>query len=330
MADSFRAYVVNKDAAGKFSGQVQTCSLSDLPPGEVLVDVAYSSLNYKDALAATGNPGVAKKFPHVPGIDAAGTVAASDSAQIAPGSQVLVTGYDLGVSRWGGFAERVRVPAEWVVALPPGLTLRESMLVGTAGFTAAQCVDALIAHGVEPAAGQIVVTGASGGVGSLAVAILAKLGYKVTAISGKPAAQALLMELGASEVLPREAVLDASPKPLLPTRWAGAVDTVGGATLATILRATAHRGCVTACGLVGGHDLNLTVFPFILRAVSLVGIDSSYLPRAQRLSLWARLANEWKPARLESLAHETSLDDVGHHVEEILAGRVAGRVIVKP
>src|SRR5436305_9419533 len=258
MPAKFRCYLVNKSARGDATAAVAERSLDDLPAGEVLIRVAYSSLNYKDALAAKGHPGVVRSFPHVPGIDAAGTVEDSQTPAFRQGQEVLVTGYDLGAAAWGGYAEYIRVPERWVVPLPSGLTLRQSMIYGTAGFTAAQSVNALLRHGLKPGDGDVVVTGASGGVGSIAVALLAKMGFQVAAVSGKPAAEKFLKGLGAAQVLPRTDVQDASNKPLLATRWAGAVDTVGGGTLATLLRSTRRAGCVTACGLVGGADLNVS------------------------------------------------------------------------
>ncbi len=322
-------WVARKSAEGAATGQIERRPLSDLPEGDVLIRVRYSSLNYKDALSARGRPGVTKNYPHVPGIDAAGMVVATTSPRFQVGDEVLVTGYDFGTSHWGGYSQFIRVPAEWPVPLPAGLSLRESMVFGTAGFTAGQCVAALAAHGVRPERGQIVVTGASGGVGSLAVAILARLGYRVTAVSGKPEAADLLRELGASEVLPREAVLDTSSKPLLPHRWAGAVDTVGGNTLATIIRALQPGGCAAACGLVGGVELPLTVFPFILRGVSLVGIDSAWPAAELRTAIWNHLAGDWKPAGLETLSRLVELADLDHWIDEILAGRVIGRIVVR-
>jgi acrylyl-CoA reductase (NADPH) len=297
----------------------------------VLIEIAYSSLNYKDALATQAHPGVVRKLPHVPGIDCAGTVATSAASGIEPGQQVLVTGYDLGAPSWGGWSAFVRVPAEWVVPLPDELSLRDTMIYGTAGFTAAQCVTAIQHHGITPERGEVVVTGASGGVGSVAVAILAKLGYKVVAASGKPAQAKLLQQLGALRIIPREEVTDDSDKPLLPARWSAAVDTVGGNTLATLLRSIDHRGCVAACGLVGGDKLPLTVYPFILRGVTLAGIDSAKCPRGPRLEMWKKLAGEWNVLQhLESLVREVRLGEVMSEVERMLAGKNAGRILVRP
>jgi acrylyl-CoA reductase (NADPH) len=274
----FRCYLVNRDVEGRVTGQITTRRTEELPPGEVLVRVVYSSLNYKDALAATGHTGVNKVFPHIPGVDAAGYVVKTGVYEFLEGDPVLVTGFDMGANRWGGYAEYVRVPADWVVPLPHGLTLRETMILGTAGLTAAMGVDALQKHDVLPGAGPVVVTGASGGVGSVAVAVLAKLGYDVTAVSGKPQARELLEKLGARQIVDRAEVDDTSGKPLLSGRWAGGVDTVGGNTLSTLLRATRHGGCVAACGLARSAELPITVYPFILRGITLAGLDAAWMP----------------------------------------------------
>lgn len=328
MNSHFRCHLVTKDSVGIFSGQVVLEPLANLPTGDVLLRVQYSSLNYKDALAATGHPGVARKFPHVPGIDAVGTVVESNSPECRPGDAAIVTSYELGVSRWGGWAEYIRVPAEWVLPLPAGLSPREAMILGTAGLTAAMSAESLAQHGVRPDSGEVVVTGATGGVGSLSVMLLARLGYQVTAVTGKPDWQERLKAWGAAHVVGREEVNDTSGKPLLATRWAGAVDTVGGQTLSTLLRQTNNNGCVCACGLVGGADLSTSVYPFLLRGVTLAGIDSAYCSRERRLALWDRLATDWKIAGLESVATQVSLDEIGTQVPRILAGQIAGRVVV--
>ena len=329
MHDSFPCYLVRKQD-GQVSAAIENISADDLPPGDVLIRVAYSSLNYKDAMAATGNPGVVGQFPHVPGIDAAGSVVSSTSDQFAEGDEVLVTGYELGSGHWGGYAAHVRVPADWVVPLPAGLTLKESMIYGTAGFTAAQSVEAILAHKIDPARGEVVVTGATGGVGSFAVALLAKVGYQVVAVTGKPTAHDYLLSLGASRVVSREEVEDASDRPLLKTKWSSAVDTVGGNTLSTIVRSTAHRGCVAACGLVAGIDLPLTVYPFILRGVSLIGIDSAKCPMESRSPIWSKLAGEWKLDGLDAMAETIDLTGLDERVQAILAGKITGRVLVRP
>lgn len=325
---SFRAYVVNKRADGQVEACVEERSPSELPPGEVTIRVLYSSLNYKDALAATGHPGVNKVFPHVPGVDAAGTVVHSGVYEWVPGDAAVVTGFDMGANRWGGWAELVRVPQSWVVPLPTGLSLRESMILGTAGFTAGLCIDALQKHGVMPERGPVVVTGASGGVGSLAVAILAKLGYEVAAVTGKPSVHELLRRLGAREILPRQAVDDRSGKPMLSGRWAGGVDTVGGNILSTILRACRHSGCVAACGLTAGNQLSMTVYPFILRGITLAGVDAAWCALDLRHEIWRRLAGPWKPDGLEHLARFERLDTIQRWIGEILAGQVTGRVVI--
>lgn len=328
--DKFPCFLVAKDDAGKIGAAVREVTLDELPPGDVVIRVAYSSLNYKDALAATGHPGVTRKLPHVPGIDASGVVVADASGKLAAGDEVLVTGYGLGEDRWGGWCAYVRMPAENVVPLPKGLSLLESMIYGTAGFTAGQSLSAILERGIEPGQGPVVVTGASGGVGSLAVALLAKAGFEVFAVTGKPEAHAMLARLGAAGILSREDVDDRSGKPLLSSRWAAAVDTVGGNILATILRSAEHRAVICACGLVAGVELPITVYPFILRGVSLVGIDSAKCPWDARMKIWQHLASDWKVANLEHIAKRVNLSQLGHEVQEILAGRVMGRVVVEP
>jgi acrylyl-CoA reductase (NADPH) len=325
--DMFRCYLVTK--YGKQArGEVTERPLSELPDGDVLVRVAWSSLNFKDALSATGHPGVTKKFPHVPGIDAAGTVVDSRSPDWKRGDEVIVTSYDLGQNTWGGFGQFIRVPASWVVRRPHGLTARESMVLGTAGFTAALCLLALAEHNIRAGDGEVVVTGASGGVGSLAVALLAHAGYRAVASSGKSSAHELLRQLGAVNIVGREEVDDASDKPLLAMRWGGAIDTVGGRTLATIIRSMHRGGCVAACGLVGGVDLPLTVYPFILRAVELIGIDSAECPHDRRVQVWQKLAGDWKLDKLDLVATEVTLAELPQQIEKILHGQVTGRVVV--
>ena len=328
---AFPALVVRRTADEKLSVEVETLSQGDLPAGDVVIEVDYSSLNYKDALAIQAHPGVVRDLPHVPGIDCAGTVATGSGANFAAGDQVLVTGYDQGAPRWGGYSSLVRVPADWVVLLPEGFSPRDAMIYGTAGFTAAQCVMSIQHHGIEPDRGEVVVTGATGGVGIAAVAILAHLGYAVVAVTGKPEHAELLQQLGAQEIVPREAVNDSSKRPLLSERWAAAVDTVGGNTLATLLRSTKHRGCVAACGLVGGDDLPTSVYPFILRGVTLDGIDSAKCPMGPRLEVWRHLFGDWNVLkRLQPLTREVTLSGVMGEVEKMLAGKNFGRILVRP
>lgn len=324
----FPCCMVRRDASGQLLAGIETIGVEQLPPGDVLIRVAYSSLNFKDALAMQGHTGVVRSLPHVPGIDCAGTVVESASLCFTSGDEVLVTGYELGAGRWGGLSAYVRVPADWVVTLPAGLSPRDAMIYGTAGFTAAQCVAAIVARGIEPARGPVVVSGATGGVGCLAVAILAKLGYYVEAVSGKLERKDWLQSLGASAILSRSEVLDDTSRPLLAARWAAAIDTVGGKPLETILRSIQHRGCVAACGLVAGDQLHTTVYPFILRGLTLAGIDSAKCPRKERLEIWNLLASTWRIEQLSKIAEEIPLDQVVDRAQELLRGTVAGRTIV--
>lgn len=327
---TFPCYLVRKEDGRGVAARIEWISRDDLPPGEVLIEVHYSSLNYKDAQACQGHPGVVRSFPHVPGIDCAGVVAASDVDDFRPGQEVLVTGYDLGGAHWGGYSAFVRVPAEWIVPMPRGLTPRTSMIYGTAGFTAAQSVAAIRSREIDPGDGPVLVTGATGGVGSIAVAILARLGYEVAAVTGKGDRADWLRSLGAATILSRKEVLDTGDRPMLSSRWAAAVDTVGGKTLTTILRSLKHRGLVAACGLVGGSELSMTVYPFLLRGVTLFGIDSAKCPRKARLEMWRHLGGDWRIDSLESLASEAILDDLPQLVEKILAGAMVGRTLVIP
>lgn len=326
---TFRAMIVEETPDNQFDRKITTKSFDDLPDGDVLIRVHYSSLNYKDALSATGNKGVTRNYPHTPGIDAAGVVEECRSEDFQPGDSVLVTGYDLGMNTSGGFAEYIRVPARWVVRLPKNLTLQESMIYGTAGFTAALSVQKLVQNGVAPEQGEVLVTGASGGVGSIAVALLAKSGFRVVAVSGKPEAVSYLKDLGAAEVIGRDQALDESGRPLLKGRWAGGVDTVGGDILATALKSTAYGGSITCCGLVASPRLSTTVFPFILRGVNLLGIDSVECPMNQRLQVWEKLAGEWKIEELQGLAREITLEQLDAKIEEILKGKSRGRYVVR-
>ena len=310
--------------------RVETISHDDLPEGDVLIEVAISSLNYKDALACQAHPGVVRQLPHIPGIDCAGHIVESAAKRHNSGDPVLVTGYGLGSAQWGGYSAFVRVPSAWIVPLPVGLSLEEAMVLGTAGFTAAQCVSALVHHGVLPNRGEVAVTGATGGVGSLAVALLAKLGYEVVAVTGKPENTAWLQQLGAKKVVARAEIQDESGKPILKSRWAGAVDTVGGDILATLVRSTAHRGCVAACGMAAGPQLPLTVYPFILRGVTLAGIDSAECPLESRVETWDRLAGLWKLDGLTKLARTVTLDEISAEADNMLAGNSVGRVLVRP
>ncbi len=323
----FKAVVVEESLDGKYLLNIKKKAVKDLPPGDVLVRVKYSSLNYKDALSAIGNKGVTRKYPHTPGIDASGVVVESDTTQFSEGDEVVITGYDLGMNTDGGFEQYIRVPAEWVVKLPTGLSLGEAMIFGTAGFTAAMSVHALTL-GVKPGDGEILVTGASGGVGCLAVSLLAHLGFKVVGVTGKPEGKRFLKRLGASKVVGREDVLDSSGKPMLKAAWAGVVDTVGGETLVTAIKTTQPFGTVTCCGNVSSPDLALTVYPFILRGVKLVGIDSQNCPMEHRQEIWDLLSDSWKVPTLLDLCEEIGLEGLDHHIGLILKGKQKGRVVV--
>jgi len=327
MSETFKAMVVEEGAEKTYSRKIQERTIGDLPDGDVLIRVAYSSLNYKDALSAVGNRGVTRKYPHTPGIDAAGVVVQSRNDGFEAGDEVIVTSYDLGMNTAGGFGQYIRVPAGWVVPLPPGLTLLESMMLGTAGFTAGMSVFSLT-HCVPPDAGEILVTGATGGVGSLAVAILAKLGYQVAAATGKGDAADFLRQLGASRIVMRDEVRDASGKPLLKALWAGVIDTVGGEILATALKSTDMHGVVTCCGNVMSPELPINVFPFILRGVSLMGIDSQNCPMAQRMKIWEKLSGAWKPENLATLCRVVALEQLDTEIGRILKGGQKGRVVV--
>jgi acrylyl-CoA reductase (NADPH) len=323
----FKALVVDQQD-GAVKAALQELAEEALPRGDVLVRVAYSSLNYKDGLAITGVGKVVRSYPMVPGIDYAGTVVESQSPLFKPGDHVILTGWGAGERHWGGFAQLARARAEWLVPLPAGLSLRQAMAIGTAGFTAMLCVMALEAHGVAPGGREVAVTGAAGGVGSVAVALLARLGYNVVASTGRAETHAYLRELGAREIIDRSVLATPSGRPLEPERWDGAVDTVGGETLASLLRSTAYGGSVAACGLAGGTGLNATVLPFILRGVSLLGIDSVMCPPARRLEAWQRLARDLPAAVLEQVTQEVPLEAVPALSPSILKGRVRGRVVV--
>jgi putative YhdH/YhfP family quinone oxidoreductase len=328
MSQEFKALLVEQPEKKVFTRAIVTRTVADLPAGELLVKVHYSSLNFKDALSSVGNPGVTRNFPHTPGIDAAGEVVECSDGSFAPGDKVIVTSYDLGMETDGGFSQMIRVPSKWALKLPAGLSLKESMMLGTAGLTAAMSVHELVESGVEPAAGAILVTGATGGVGSLAVAMLAKAGYQVTAATGKLDETDYLKGVGAAEVIERAAVTEGSERPMLKPRWAGVVDCVGGETLAAAIKATNPLGCVTCCGLVGSPDLPLNVFPFILRGVRLIGIDSAEYPMASRLKVWQKLSSDWKPGNLESMVDEVTLDSLEEKIQGMLKGGLKRRALV--
>lgn len=323
----FKALLVSEEN-GAFVPRVVERDTSELPGGDVLVRVQYSSLNYKDALSASGNRGVSRNYPHTPGIDAAGVVEDSRVAEFAVGDEVLVTGYDLGMNTSGGFAQYIRVPAAWLIKRPAGLSLRESMLLGTAGLTAALCIDKLEQAGLTPEAGQVLVTGATGGVGSIAVALLARLGYSVAASTGKAEQSEFLRQLGAQQIVLRSELQEGTDKPMLKERWAAAVDTVGGDILFNVVKSLRYGGSVACCGLTAGVGFKGSVMPFILRGVNLLGVDSVELPLVVKASMWDKLSVQWKLGNLDGLAREVKLEALPEAIEQILAGKLVGRVLV--
>ncbi len=326
--ESFKALLVEQPEAKQFTRSIVSRTLADLPEGDLVVRVQYSSLNFKDALSATGNPGVTRNFPHTPGIDAAGTVISCDNDSFRPGDEVIVTSYDLGMNTDGGFSQVIRVPSAWALKLPAGLSLKESMMYGTAGLTAALSVREVVESGVTPDSGPVAVTGATGGVGSLAVAILAKLGYQVTAVTGKLSEDAYLKGLGATAVMERSDFVKGAERPLMKPVWAAVVDCAGGQMLAAALKATKYDGVVTSCGLVDSAELNINVFPFILRGVRLIGIDSAECSMAKRLNVWNKLATQWKLDDLEQRTDEVTLEQLEEKIGLILKGQLKRRVLV--
>lgn len=322
----FKAVVINK-VEGTLSAQLRELDDRALPEGDVTVEVQYSTLNYKDALAINHGAPVVRHFPMVPGIDLTGTVSASSNPEFPIGSRVLLNGWGVGEGHWGGLATRARVNSDWLIPLPQGMDGKTAMAIGTAGYTAMLCVMALERQGVTPGRGEILVTGAAGGVGSVAIALLAKRGYRVVALTGREAERDYLLGLGATEILPREQ-LSSPGRPLARERWAGVVDVAGSHVLANACAGTQYGGVVTACGLAAGMDLPATVMPFILRGVTLVGIDSVMAPRARRLEAWRRLNDELDTDKLGEIAREISLSEVVETSKQILAGQLRGRVIV--
>ncbi|QUH18812.1 YhdH/YhfP family quinone oxidoreductase [Alkaliphilus sp. B6464] len=326
--NTYNALLVSETEEKKFKREIVAKQIEDLPEGDVIINVKYSSLNYKDALSATGNRGVTKNYPHTPGIDAAGIVAESTNDNFKIGDKVIVTGYDLGMNTSGGYGEYIRVPAEWIVKLPENLSLRESMIYGTAGFTAALSVYKLVNSGVKPNDGPILVTGSTGGVGSIAISILSKIGYNVIAATGKASEKEMLLGIGAKDIIDRKEVDDDSQRALLKGRWAGVIDTVGGNMLATAIKSTNYGGVVTCCGNVASHELSTSVYPFILRGVTLFGIDSVQCPMDIRLKIWDKLSSDWKLNNLNDNVDEVSLEGLSKKIDMILEGTHKGRTIV--
>ncbi|GAA5316582.1 MAG: YhdH/YhfP family quinone oxidoreductase [Candidatus Pelagadaptatus aseana] len=325
----FKALRVIEEEENNFSMNLQEQSVDDLPEGELLIEVHYSSLNFKDALSAHGNRGVTKTYPHTPGIDASGVVVSDGSGRFSEGDQVIVTGYDLGMNTNGGLAQYIRVPAEWAVPLPEGLTLREAMIYGTAGLTAALCLKKLLVMGAQPEDGEVVVTGATGGVGTMAIAMLAKKGFRVAAVTGKLDSNEMLTSLGATKLIDRKSLDELAAKPMLKPQWAHAVDCLGGDYLFTVIKSLNYGGSVAACGLAADASLKGNVFPFILRNVNLLGIDSVELPLSVKAEAWQMLADELKLDQLGSMAAEISLEQAPQHLQQIYNGHALGRYIVK-
>ena len=322
----FNAILIERDER-QYRATLTQLEEGRLPAGEVTVRIDYSTLNYKDALAITGKAPVVRQFPMVPGVDFAGTVDASEHPSYRAGDRVLLNGWGVGETHWGGLAQRARVKGDWLIPLPAAFTPRQSMAIGTAGYTAMLCVMALERHGVTPGSGEILVTGAAGGVGSVAVAVLAKLGFRVAAVTGRLAEAEYLKRLGAAEILDR-ALFAAPGKPLAKERWAGAIDVVGSHTLANVCAALRYRGVVAACGLAGGMDFPASVAPFILRGITLAGVDSVMCPRADRLEAWRRLSHDLDIGRLELLTEEIGLSQAIDRAGAVLEGRVRGRIVV--
>lgn len=327
---SYTALWITEELDGSFKREVIQKNLSYLPQNQVLIKVAFSALNYKDALSATGHKGITRQFPHTPGIDASGVIVSDSTGTYQPGTPVLVTSYDLGMNTFGGFAEYISVPTAWVVPLPIGIDLKQAMVLGTAGFTAGLALYKMELNGQHPEMGPILVTGSSGGLGSMAVALLKTAGYQVIASSGKPASEKYLMNLGATEVIPRSELNEPSSKPIVRTRWAGAIDTVGGVTLENVLKACGQNGNVASCGLVESADFTTSVYPFIIKGINLLGIESAECTMAIRMEVWNKLASTWKFNFPEDGIIECSLKELNDtYIPLILKGETRGRVIIK-
>ena len=325
---AFKALWVEQEE-GAFSRSIICRDVDELPEGDLLIDVRYSSLNYKDALSATGRSGVTRSYPHTPGIDAAGVVLESSVDTFSPGDEVIAIGFDLGMNTPGGFGQRIRIPSGWATPLPAGLTLEQSMILGTAGFTAALCLDKLAGAGMTPAGGPVLVTGATGGVGSVAVMLLSQRGYEVHAVTGKPHQHGFLRDIGATEVVEREAALAGADRPLLRETWGGVVDTVGGDILFNAVKSLRYGSSLAACGLVASPAFSATVLPFILRHVNLLGIDSVELPIGRKTALWRKLGGEWKIEGLEALKRPLRLEGLSSAINRILAGEMVGRGVLE-
>lgn len=324
----FKALRINETDEG-FKKSIESCTADQLPDHDVLIRVHYAGLNYKDALSGSGHKGITRNYPHTPGVDAAGVVVEDRTGKFREGDKVICTSYDLGMNTWGGFSEYISVPVEWIVPLPEELSLEESMVMGTAAFTAGLALWKMEKSGQSPEMGPIAVTGATGGVGSMAVAILSMAGYQVLASTGKDSEHDFLKSIGASRCIPREETNDDSGRPLLRSKWAGAIDNVGGNTLVTLLKACGKEGCVASIGLVDSPDFAMTVYPFILNGVNLLGIDSAETPLEWRTAIWQKLANDWKSPAFSNMGRIVALDDIASEMEAMLAQKSLGRVVAK-
>ena len=324
----FKAFITEETDEG-FVSSIKERSIDDLPDGNVLIKVLFSSLNYKDALSASGNKGVSRNYPHSPGIDAAGIVEESDSDEFFKGDEVIVTGYDLGMNTSGGFSEYIRVPKEWIIKKPDNLSLEGSMAYGTAGLTAGLCVRKILLNGIKPEDGEVFVTGATGGVGIIAVMLLVKLGFNVVAITGKDDQTDLLMSLGAKEIINRSEFEGDMKSPLAKPRWAGGIDAVGSDILSNLITATHQRAAIACCGMVGGINLNTSIFPFILRGLSLLGIDSAETLIEVKKEIWNNFASDWKLEKINDQIKDVGLEELSSEIEKILKGEQVGRVRLK-
>lgn len=325
---AFKAFLIERHD-DQFVRSITDRDDSELPEGDVLIDVRFSSLNYKDGLSAMGNQAVTRSFPHTPGIDAAGVVLESDADEFNIGDEVIVIGFDLGMNTPGGFGQHIRVPSTWIVPLPVGLSLEESMIIGTAGFTAALCLEKLEMTGLNPSMGPVLVTGSTGGVGSVAVCLLSQLGYEVHAATGKDSQHDFLKDIGATAIVTREEVSEGSDRPMLKERWGAAIDTVGGEILFNAVKSLKYGSSLAACGLVASPSIPATVLPFILRHVNLLGVDSVQLPIDRKAKIWNKLASNWKIDGLDALKHELRLETLSDAIDRILAGGMVGRGLLR-
>jgi len=329
MKSDFKALVVRHVGGNKYERKIEARSINDLPPGDILVRVKYSSLNYKDGLSCIGNKGITRHYPHTPGIDAVGVIECSNSRFFNKGEKVVVVGTELGMNIPGGFGQFIRIPSTWAMPLPDGISMYQSMIFGTAGYTAALSVSALIKNGITIDGGPILVTGATGGVGSLSISVLSKLGYNVIATTGKLESESYLTNIGANHVYGREYVIDKLGRNLLKETWSAAIDTVGGITLSTLLKGCKPNGCVVATGMVSSNEINSTIFPFILRGISLIGINAQGTDIRTKKAIWKKLSREWFPSNIDQIANNCSLDGLNTYIEKIIDGNHIGRTVVK-